>query len=52
MPQLTERPKLLSPVAGNTAANGKNSEPGLPQQRGRKMLQVFERIEAQFVPSG
>ncbi len=51
MAQFDEWPKLLRPVAWHAAADGKNSQPGLPQQRGGKMLQVLKGIKTQLVPA-
>ena len=52
MTQFEEWPKLLRPIARNATADGENTEPLLAQQGGREVLQVKERVKANFVPSG
>src|SRR5438309_8756478 len=50
--QFEEWPKLLRPIAPDATADGENTEPLLAQQGGREVLQIKERVKANFVPSG
>jgi len=52
MAQFAERSELLRPVARHSAADGDDAKLLLAQQRGGKVLEVFEGIEANFVPAG
>src|SRR5262245_42543210 len=52
MTELDERSELLRPVARNSATNRENSQALLPKQRRGKVLQVFERVETDLVPTG
>src|SRR5208282_6469588 len=47
MAQFDERTELLRPVARNASANRENAQPLLTEQRGGKIFEVFEGIEAE-----
>ena len=50
--QFDEGSKLLRPIAGDSTADGEDTQLFLTQKRSGEVLEVFERIETNLVSPG